>query len=361
MNRRFRLALERLVTLAAFSIAATAWSGSSEAALPTPMIFAPGVVSGPQNDGAPTFTSDAKTIYFERSYGHRSIIFESRRVGASWSKPRVASFSGPWSDQQPSLSPDGSRLVFASARREVSTEHPNDPPKTLAGVWCVDRTKSGWSKPIRLPETVNISNLVFKPSIARNGDLYFMSAASSGADGPNWRLFQSAWINGAYQPAQPLSFSVGPYFDVDPYIAPDQSYILFSSRGRRSPDDGHEHLYVALRVGKDWGAVHALRYVGDDWGADDGEAQVSPDGMTLYFSSSRQPPVDRTKPRDQMLADIARSEAWDNGNTNVWSLPILTLFEANGLSSTAQSELLRRALALALARRPPMVIREFMQ
>jgi len=220
--------------MAAIGVVATAWGGPSEAPLPTPMIFAPGIVSGPQNDGAPTFTPDGRTIYFERSYGHRSIIFESRRVDESWSSPQVASFSGPWSDQHPTLSPDGSRLVFASARKDISTEHPRDPPKTLAGLWSVNKTTSGWSKPVRLPETVNISSLVFKPSMARNGDLYFMSAASSGADGPNWRLFRSAWINGAYQSAQPLSFSSGPYFDVDPYIAPDQSYIVFSSRGRRS-------------------------------------------------------------------------------------------------------------------------------
>jgi hypothetical protein len=90
-------------------------------------------------------------------------------------------------------------------------------------------------------------------------------------------------------------------------------------------------LYVVLRVGADWGPVHPLRYAGDDWGADDGEAQVSPDGTRLYFSSSRQPPVDRTKLRGPMLGDIARSEAWDNGNTNVWTLPVRALFEANGL------------------------------
>jgi Tol biopolymer transport system component len=311
--------------------AAPAWGAAPAQQLPAPVIFSPGVVSGPQNDGAPTFTPDGQSIYFERSYGKRSIIFESRRHGTSWSVPQVAEFSGPWSDQQPALSPDGRHMIFASARKEVTTAHPNDPPKTLAGLWSVDRTKSGWSAPIRLPGTVNISNLVFKPSIAGNSDLYFMSAATSGTDGPDWRLFRSAWIDGAYQTAQPLPFSSGPYFDVDPYVSPDRSYIIFSSRGRRSPDDGHEHLYVVLREGAGWGAVHPLRYAGDDWGADDGEAQVSPDGATLYFTSSRQPAVDRTKPRDQMLADIARSEAWDNGNTNVWTLPVRTLFEANGL------------------------------
>jgi Tol biopolymer transport system component len=338
--RRWIAATSVVSTLIAWC-AASAASGSPPATsdpappspLPAPVIFSPGVVSGPQNDGAPTFTPNGRTIYFERSYGNRSIIYESQQAGASWTTPKVSSFSGPWSDQQPALSPDGRFLIFASARKVVAAGPSNEPPKTLAGLWRVDRNRSDWSDPVRLPETVNITNLVFKPSVAENGDLYFMSAASSGADGPNWRLFHSAWVNGAYQPAQPLSFSGGPYFDVDPYIAPDQSYLIFSSRGRRTPDDGHEHLYVVMREGMDWGAVHPLRYADDDWPADDGEAQVSPDGRTLYFNSARQPRVDRTKPRDQMLADIARSEAWDNGNTNVWTLPVRALFGANGLKS----------------------------
>jgi hypothetical protein len=32
-----------------------------------------------------------------------------------------------------------------------------------------------------------------------------------------------------------------------------------------------------------------------------------------------------------MLRDIARSELWDNGNNNVWTLPLRALFEANAL------------------------------
>jgi Tol biopolymer transport system component len=307
------------------------------AQLPTPEIFSPGSISGPQNDGAPTFTPDARTLYFERSYGHRSIIFESRRVGAGWSKPRVADFSGPWSDQQPALSPDGHRLFFVSTRKVPSADHPNEPPKALSGIWRVDRTTSGWSKPVHLPSTVNIFGLVFKPSVAANGDLYFMAAAASDSNGPKWRLYRAAWIGGAYQPAQPLSFSDGKFIDVDPYIAPDESYIIFSSSGRRLPDDGHEHLYIALRRGSDWGEVRALRYAGDEWGADDGEAQASPDGKTLYFMSARSAPIDRTKSRQQMLADIAVSEIWDNGNNNAWALPLQALFEVNNVVSPAAS------------------------
>jgi|GEM_PF-5858543 hypothetical protein len=33
-----------------------------------------------------------------------------------------------------------------------------------------------------------------------------------------------------------------------------------------------------------------------------------------------------------MLDDVARYEAWDNGNGNTWSVPIQQLFEANGIA-----------------------------
>jgi hypothetical protein len=84
--------------------------------------------------------------------------------------------------------------------------------------------------------------------------------------------------------AEILPFTGGPTGDVDPCIAPDQSYLIFSSRDRAKTtpngpsDDGHEHLYFARRRASGWGPVEALRYEGDNWGADDGEAQLAPEG-----------------------------------------------------------------------------------
>jgi amidohydrolase family protein/WD40 repeat protein len=306
-------------------------SATGHPALPAPAIFGPGIISGPGKDGAPTFSPDAHQLFFERTYAKRTLIFESHLVNARWSVPRVAPFAGPWSDQQPALSQDGRYLVYASYRRRASTA-PGVPGVPYDHLWRVDRTKTGWSAPVELPAAVNISDLMFKPTIARNGDLYFMSAASRGPDRPRWQLYCATWRDGAYQPAQPLSFSDSTSGDVDPYIAPDESYIVFSSSGRRSPDDTHEHLYVSLRSGSEWGPPRPLRYDGDDWNADDGEANVSPDGRTLYFTSDRSAPVDRTESRAQMLDEVRRYESWDNGNNNAWSLPLRQLFEANGIT-----------------------------
>ena len=289
--------------------------------LPAPVIFEPGVISGPANDGAPTFSPDGRMLYFERSNANSAVIMESRLENGRWSHPAVASFSGPSSDQQPCFSPDGRYLVYASSRARPVSAEKGARAELATHLWRVDKTPSGWSEPVRLPDAVNISKRVFKPSIAANGDLHFMSDEGPGDSVPKWRLYRAAYADGAYAPAQPLSFSDGTFPDVDPGIAPDQSYIIFSSKGRRAPLD-QEHLFIAFRQGSTWGPVAPLRYDGDNSGSDDGEAQIGPDGKTLYFTSSRSQPFHRSRCRTEMLEDVARMEAWDNGNNNVWTLPL---------------------------------------
>ena len=70
----------------------------------SPQIFEPGVISGPANDGSPTFTADGKTIFFTRAGATWSIIVESHRTEDHWSEPQIAPFSGEWVDLHPALS-----------------------------------------------------------------------------------------------------------------------------------------------------------------------------------------------------------------------------------------------------------------
>jgi Tol biopolymer transport system component len=302
--------------------------------LPAPTIFAPGVISGPGNDGTPTFSPDERTLYFYR-YGAAptsAVILESHRRGAEWSEPIVAFFSGPWSDRQPAFAPDGRTLVYVSLRElPVSA---GEPPRYASSLWRVARTASGWSAPERLPDTVNISQRMHNPSIAANGDLYFTCPTTRPGEDQTWGLYRAAYRNGSYERAQPLSFSEGEVLDADdPAIAPDQSYLIFGSHGLRPPL-GEEHLFITFRRGASWGPALRIRYDGDDWpshnGNGDGEPQISPDGTTLYFDSSRTKPIDLNRTRDQFLSDAVRLDTWDNGNSNVWMLPLRPLLDALG-------------------------------
>jgi len=287
------------------------------AALPRPELFAPGIISSGTNDGAPTFSPDGKALFFERTNGKWAVILGSKWSGRGWSRPVLAQFSGEYSDQQPAFSPDGRYLIFVSTRPAEAT---------CAGcaarsshLYRVDRTARGWSSPHELPKQVNIANRVFKPSIAANGDLFFM--ADIATQGPaKWRLFRSVFSNGAYSPAEPLPFSGADDGDVDPYVAPDQSYIIFSSSRRSGKADGHERLFLVRRLAGGWSAPQAIHYAGEG-DFDDGEASVSPDGKWLYFTSSRVANGAVRRNRSAAEAALAQMMSWDNSNNNVWRLP----------------------------------------
>lgn len=291
---------------------------------PVPAIFAPGVISGPGNDGAPSFSPDGKTLYFTRSAANWTAIVESHEVDGQWSRPALAPFSGEWPDSSPALAPDGTYLVFQSTRPLAPLKEAPKPGEPIPGVasnlWRVDRSGTGWTAPVRLPDTVNIGRSIWKPSIAGDGTIYFTNIDAKGGK----RLYSSRRSNGSYEMAQPLPFSDGTTGDVDPEIAPDGSFLVFSSSGRLSGDT-KDHLYIVRRSGSAWGAVVPIRYEGDEkpygYSTDD-EPRLGPDHRTLYFSSDRAVPVHFPRKREQAERDLDRMDSWDNGNNNVWSISL---------------------------------------
>jgi hypothetical protein len=281
--------------------------------LPTAEVFAPGVISGPANDGAPTFSRDGNTLFFTRSTSHWSSILESHKERGTWSAPVIAPFSGEWPDSSPAFSPDGAYLIFVSVRRAASGA-------AESHIWRVNRTDHGWSAPLELPASVNRYPWIFRPSIAADGSIYFTAAL----EGKNLSLFKAQYAEGSYQRAEPLAFSDGSVKDVDPEIAPDQSFLIFSSRRAFPGESEHEHLFIAFNKNGRWGSVEPIRYAGDieNGSSDNNDPRLGPDHRTIYFSSDRTVLVHFPRAHAQAVEDEKRLEAWDNGATNVWMIPL---------------------------------------
>src|SRR5207244_8207797 len=115
-------------------------------------------------------------------------------------------------------------------------------------LWKATRQGSGWSQPVRLPNTVNATNSVFSPSVVRDGSLYFMKAAP---DGGKFQIYRSQFKNGEYQPAELASFSNATWNDVDPAVAPDESLAVFSTS--RAPTAANDlDLFIVFRKDGVW-------------------------------------------------------------------------------------------------------------
>jgi Tol biopolymer transport system component len=244
----------------------------------------------------------------------------ARKSGDGWSLPEIAPFSGEWMDQQPTLAPDGSFLVFVSNRPLVAgaAKHPG------GNLWRVDRHRAGWGEPVHLPATVNRGDSTWAPSIAGDGSLYFIERADAKAP---FRLWRSQFLEGAWLAPTPVSFGDATTQDVDPAVAPDESFIVFGSM--HPGPDAHERLFISFRSGAGWGRPIDLGdAVNGPGGNDSNEARLGPDGRTLFFATDRTLPLAFPRSRAQAQADQARIAAWDNGNQNIWSVSLAPWLDA---------------------------------
>ncbi|KRE92500.1 hypothetical protein ASG87_00880 [Frateuria sp. Soil773] len=313
-----------------------AGSRAATVAAAVPEVFAPGAISGPASEDSAAFTPDGNTVFFDRIRWPNAAILVSHKGAGGWSAPRIAPFSGQWLDHDPAMAPDGSFLVFSSNRPDAGGGRPLDAvmangkvqPGSGGHLWRVDRRGDGWGVPVRLPDTVNASTRTYAPSVAADGSVYFQRPDPANGD---FRLYRSQYRDGHYLEAVAVGLGSPDSHELDPAVAPDESFIVFDANyaGKDAPD----RLYIAFREGSRWGAPIDLGdrvNIGNPWGS-----HLGPDHRTLYFSSVRGVKVSYPRTPAQAGQDIARMQAWDNGNDNLWSVSLAPWLDAHRAAARA--------------------------
>jgi Tol biopolymer transport system component len=290
-------------------------------------IFAPGVISGPAGDVAPTFSPDCRTVYFTVGNSADAIVLVSQFDGKAWMRPRIADFSGRWQDLESTLSPDGSYMIFASNRPAQDSGKPlradyEGRNQDGGNLWRVDHRGPGWSSPVRLPDTINSSSAVFTPSIARDNTLYFMKASPVTG---RFQIYRSQFQGGTYQAPRQLPFSDEQWDNVDPTVAPDESFLVFASnRPPTAPSD--LDLFVVFRQNGEWGVPEHLEQP-INGPTREIEPRLAPDGHTLFFSSRRVLTGEFPRTQAEGLRTLERLEKWDNGANNIWRADLSQWFD----------------------------------
>jgi Tol biopolymer transport system component len=202
-----------------------------------------------------------------------------RQDNGVWSKPEVAPFSGKYHDGEPFCSLDGTQLFFTSKRPLEGQKVPKD-----FDIWVVERKESGWYTPVNLGFTVNSDKNEVDPAVSRNGTLYFNSNRDGGKG--NGDIYKSELINGQYARPENLGDAINTSFvESGPYIAPDESYIIFN----RYRSDTGNGLHISFR--KNDGSWSKAISMGREINTENTgfHGFVSPDNKYLFFTSSRNP------------------------------------------------------------------------
>lgn len=239
-----------------------------------PAVFLQEGVVTPNNESVATFMPDGKTVFFADG---QTICFSKMNNG-KWGKPVTAPFSGHWKDWDPALRPDGKRLIFVSTRPLESMKQ--DTPRKKAHLWYVDHLSGDeWTAPKHFDAPVNEEGFNdFGPSISSRGSICFCSRGRDGTKG--MRGYYLKWQGDHYEKPQLLALN-GDSEIYDPFIAPDESYIMFASNG---------DLYISYRNGDGWVQGEKLGPQVNN-GNGNGDPFVSPDGKMLYYSQDKAPGI----------------------------------------------------------------------
>ncbi len=169
------------------------------------------------------FESDERAyLTMFRQYPDRSWqnIYESGKKGIEWTQPYpVDSLTAESFCAHPTLSPDGSIMVFSSNKNSQKGD---------ADLWIAYRMENGGWGGARPLMGINSSGNDITPFLASNDTLYF---ASDGLGGPGgFDIFVSVFAMGVWQNAYPLTSINTRHNESDFVVLPDGRAVFASDR-----------------------------------------------------------------------------------------------------------------------------------
>jgi Tol biopolymer transport system component len=221
-----------------------------------PEVFAPGLVTtdGWENGGA--FSPDMKEFYFLRQVGatnKKQEFVVYKNIDNTWKETVISPRKG-----QPFISPDGKKMFL--------------------GKRYMERKKNGeWSE-IKKLDTPFDSLPIMSLSASSNGT-YFFDEFKRDFTGD---IRYSRLVNGTYEEPKLLPKNINGGKSFHPFIAPDESYLLFDSK--REDGYGDSDIYISFRKRDgSWGDPINLgnKVNTEAWEA---SSSVTPDGKYLFFN-----------------------------------------------------------------------------
>ena len=239
----------------------------------TPVLFAPGIVSTPDfNERDVTFTPDGDELYFTRwPINNTWNIMVMKKQGSSWVHPQKASIASDYVDAEACVTHDGKKIFFISNRPRSGAGSPES-----MEIWFAARDGGGWSSPHLLGDKFKGG---YYPTFTDSGTMYFTDAKSN--------IARSQLVNGEYGDVLSLSDSVNTSAsEYNSLIAPDESYLIFTSKGR-GKGYGNDDLYISFR--RTDGTWTEARNMGPRINSFAREycPALSHDGKYLFFCSTR--------------------------------------------------------------------------
>jgi hypothetical protein len=230
----------------------------------TPVVFAPGIVSTDAHEFSCSFSPDGSEFYFTRGSGphNRKQIMVTYLRDGSLTEPQPALPSFTEECFEPHVTPDGTEIFFMGFHARSGQPRPD------LDMFRARRVGVAWDSIEHLGKPFNPANSM-TPCTTLGGTLYTCADQD---------IVKSIRTEEGYGPYESLPATINTEaFEGYPYVAPDESYLIFCRLGPELP------LLVSFR-GDDgsWSEPQRIPV-----GMPAGVPSVSPDGKYLFFVAGR--------------------------------------------------------------------------
>ena len=235
-----------------------------------PVVFCQKIISTKDHDEYGIhFSSDARTLYFIRRLEEGPVIMYAGQGLYGWNKPGKLRFKDGFTISESCLNAEENRLLLVHpAANGVKDE-----------LFVSTREEGDWSMPEKITDTL-LGPKIGSLSVSQSGTVFYAGKTKE-KDLPD--ILITEYRNQQYMPPwNPGKHINTCYRETDPFIAPDESYLLFSSD--RPDGYGGTDLYISLRRNDgEWGpAINLGPIINSD--LDEGSPYISPDGQYFFFS-----------------------------------------------------------------------------
>lgn len=246
----------------------------------SPEVFALGIISTDMHEGSSGFNLDCTHFVFQRIIDDKVHTFEIARTNELWGQPQLVPFAHMMRNGDFVFAPDGKTLYFQSNVPIKGL----DTAERVSNIWITKKIASGWTKPDPLGNTINTKWLDSFASVTNNGTLYFFTRKPGGKGKSD--MYSAKLVKGVYGEAVNLGENFNtPEHEWDPFIAPDESYLIFCST--KTDGFGRDDFYISFRssVGK-WSKPVNM---GPEINTSESENRpyVTPDGKYFFFTSTK--------------------------------------------------------------------------
>jgi len=244
----------------------------------TPELFAPVIfkrIAGNSVHSSPSFSSDGKEMYYTVMPTEGPFVIKHMKmIGETWTKPVTVSFTKNTGGHNSLFANNDDIIIFKS-------EAPRHDQYNVSTLFQVKRENGIWGNPNVLDTLFD--GLSLGVSVTHSGTIYFTLAKKGHG---SYDIYKSKLIEGKYTIPEKLGPEINCNLaDWQPFIAPDESYLIFS-RYKGKPKQGIINLYISFKK-PDGNWTEALN-MGESINEKDAAwPYVSPDGKYLFFVSSK--------------------------------------------------------------------------